>query len=75
MLFSYPCRFHTLPFACVHACLVAILYCITGQLIIDKLQQWRIKKAILLQYPELAELEWLVLDVEEQETVKQVRGC
>jgi len=43
----------------------------TGQLIYDRVEKWRIQKAISLRYPELVELEWLALDASEQEIIKQ----
>ena len=58
----------------ISACnLLRELYFIVGQLSIDKLQKWRIKKAIMLNYPELNELEWLALTTDEQDVARRVR--
>ncbi|XP_065053515.1 uncharacterized protein LOC135682520 [Rhopilema esculentum] len=43
----------------------------TGQFINDKIYNWRLKKAILLKYPELLELEWEAMDKEEQDIVRK----
>eukprot|EP00112_Aurelia_sp_Birch-Aquarium-sp1_P002511 Seg1278.11 transcript_id=Seg1278.11/GoldUCD/mRNA.D3Y31 product="hypothetical protein" protein_id=Seg1278.11/GoldUCD/D3Y31 len=42
-----------------------------GQFTADKMDRWRLQQSITLKYPELAELEWKVLNLEEQQRLRE----